>query len=375
MEATPLLRVRQELGLTKQQAIRKLKRSAEDLGQPLFVTDESINRQMRYWEQGSRIVPEQYHAPFCAAYGRSPAELGFTPIESSEYAETSAEIDDRLRFSEVDSSLVELFESQTQNFRLLDRRLGAERLFSQTSSHVHQIEEMLKYAVPGDERDLLAAALAEASALSGWQALDMRNVQDAWRMHELAKTGARESENPSILAHVTAQQAYVLLDSERPSEALSLVQRARTKDINRVHPRMRSWLAAAEGEMRAATGDYAGTHKALDEAERLLPKEPGDNDPELPFLALNSTHLARWRGHCLARLGADEAVNDLNSALGDLAGGNFRRAEAGMRVDLALALKARGEEDEARKHAKRAEELAGNTGSARQRARIEKLQN
>lgn len=66
---------------------------------------------------------------------------------------------------------------------------------------------MLKFAVPGDDRDLLAAALAEASALSGWQALDMRNAQDAWQMHEIAKTGARESENPSILAHVTAQQA------------------------------------------------------------------------------------------------------------------------------------------------------------------------
>lgn len=132
---------------------------------------------------------------------------------------------------------------------------------------------------------------------------------------------------------------------------------------------MRSWLAAAEGEMRAAGGDSDGAHRALEEAEQLLP--PGDSDPELPFLALNSTHLARWRGHCMARLGADEAVTDLNSALDSLAGGDFRRAEAGLRVDMALALKARGEEDEARKHAKRAEELAGNTGSARQRAHRE----
>lgn len=375
MEATPLLRARQELGLTKQQAIRRLKKAANDLGTPLFVADESINRQMRYWEQGSRAMPEQYQAPFCAAYGRSPAELGFAPIDSPDFAATSDEITDRISFSEVDSSLVELFESQTQNFRLLDRRLGAERLFEQTSSHVRQLEEMLKFAVPGDDRDLLAAALAEASALSGWQALDMRNAQSAWQMHELAKTGAREAENPSILAHVTAQQAYVLLDAERPSEALTLVRRARAKGTDRVHPRMRSWLAAAEGEMHAAAGNVEGTYRALDEADQLLPHESGDNDPELPFLALNSTHLARWRGHCLARLGAEEAVNDLNSALDSLAGGDFRRAEAGLRVDLALALKARGEEGEARNHAKRADELAGNTGSARQRARIEKLQN
>lgn len=375
MEATPLLRARQELGLTKQQAIRRLKKAANDLREPLFVTDESINRQMRFWEQGTRVVPEQYQAPFCAAYDRAPAELGFAPIASPQFTETSSEIAERITFSEVDSSLVELFESQTQNFRLLDRRLGAERLFEQTTSHVRQLEEMLKFAVPGNERDLLAAALAEAAALSGWQALDRRDAQNAWQMHELAKTGARESENPSILAHVTAQQAYVLLDAERPTEALTLVQRARSKDAQKVHPRMRSWLAAAEGEMRAAAGDAEGTYRALDEADQLLPEEPGDDDPELPFLALNGTHLARWRGHCLARLGADQAVSDLTSALGGLAGGDFRRAEAGLRIDLALALKARGEEGEARQHAKRADELAGNTGSARQRARIEKLQN
>lgn len=375
MEVTPLLRARQELGLTKQQAIRRLRKTANDLGTPLFVEDASINRQMRYWEQGTRLVPEQYQTPFCAAYGRSPAELGFESVESPEFTETSLEIADRLSFSDVDSSLVELFENQTQNFRLLDRRLGAERLFEQTSSHVQQIEDMLKFAVPGGDRDLLAAALAEAAALSGWQALDRRDAPSAWQMHELAKMGARESENPSILAHVTAQQAYVLLDAERPDEALTLVQRSRAKDPQKVHPRMRSWLAAAEGEMRAASGDAEGAYRALDEADQLLPQEPGDNDPELPFLALNGTHLARWRGHCLARLGADEAVSDLSSALDDLAGGNFRRAEAGLRVDLAFALKARGEEGEARQHAKRAEELAGNTGSARQRARIEKLQN
>lgn len=373
MEVTPLLKARQELGLTKGQVIRRLKAEADRLGGSLFVADDSINRQMRFWESGSRPVPEQYQEAFCAVYGRSPAELGFVEVASSRVSETASEISARMDFSVVDRPMVDIFESQTQNFRLLDRRLGASLLLDQTSGHVQQLEEMLKFALPNADREMLAAALAEAAALAGWQALDVGRARDAWEFHERAKAGARESENSAVLAHVTAQQGYVLLDSDRPSEALSLVQRARNKISGSVHPRMRSWLAAAEGEMHAASGDEYAARKALDEAETLLPAEPGDGDPDLPFLVLNSVHLARWRGHCLARLGADEAVSDLQSALDSLNGGDFRRAEAGLRIDFALALKARGEEDAARGHAKRAEELAGNTGSARQRARIERL--
>ncbi|WP_243790171.1 hypothetical protein [Saccharopolyspora gloriosae] len=373
MGETSLLKARRSLGFTKAQAIRKLRAAADQLKSPLFVTDDSINRQMRFWENGARSVPEQYQSAFCVVYGLSPAELGFVELMPTEVEQVSSEISDRVDFAEVDSSLVDIFESQTQNFRLLDRRIGAAKLFSQTSGHVRQLEEMLKFALPGNDRDMLAAALAEASALTGWQALDMGSTRDAWQFHELAKVGARESENPAVIAHVTAQQGYVLLDADRPGEALSLVQRARSKNTGSIHPRMQSWLAAAEGEMQAAVGNGYAARKALDEADRLLPEGSGDGDPDLPFLALNGVHLARWRGHCLARLGADEAVFDLQSALDGLGGGDFRRAEAGLRIDYALALKARGEEVEARKHAKRAEELAGNTGSARQRARIERL--
>lgn len=373
MGETPLLNARKDIGLTKGQVIKKLKQAAEQLKSPLFVTDDSINRQMRFWENGTRPVPEQYQQAFCVAYGRSPAELGFVELVTTEVSDVASEIAERVDFAEVDRSLVDVFESQTQNFRLLDRRLGASRLLDQTKAHVQQLDEMLKFALPGDDRDMLAAALAEAAALSGWQALDMGRVRDAWQFHELAKNGARESENAAVLAHVTAQQGYVLLDSDRPAEALSLVQRARHKASDSIHPRMQSWLAAAEGEVHAAAGNTYEARKALDEADLLLPEGSGEGDPDLPFLALNSVHLARWRGHCLARLGADEAVSDLQAALDGLSGSDFRRAEAGLRIDYALALKARGEESEARKHAKRAEELAGNTGSARQRARIERL--
>jgi hypothetical protein len=51
----------------------------------------------------------------------------------------------------------------------------------------------------------------------------------------------------------------------------------------------------------------------------------------------------------------------------------FTRAEAGLRCDLAAALHAAGEKQEARGHLVRANELAQLTGSARQRRRIATL--
>jgi hypothetical protein len=53
--------------------------------------------------------------------------------------------------------------------------------------------------------------------------------------------------------------------------------------------------------------------------------------------------------------------------------GQYGRAEVGLRVDLALAFAARGDVGDSQAHARRAAELAGRTGSVRQRRRIAQL--
>ena len=70
-------------------------------------------------------------------------------------------------------------------------------------------------------------------------------------------------------------------------------------------------------------------------------------------------------------LGEDGRILFFNEACERLTG--FTRAEAGLRCDLAAALHVRGEHDEARRHLKKARELAQLTGSARQRRRIRDL--
>jgi len=133
---------------------------------------------------------------------------------------------------------------------------------------------------------------------------------------------------------------------------------------------LRGWLRAAEAEMAAAAGHESTCRTALDSAAREVGHGPAGQD--LPYLALNETHLARWRGNCLVLFGDPQTADDLTAALAAM-DGSFTRAEASLRCDLAAALHVRGEQDEAKHHLKRARELAQITGSARQRRRIRDL--
>ncbi len=328
----------------------------------------SLARMWAYWENdGRKITDPLYRELLCEIYNRTPATLGFEEEPVSNFA--IPELAARFNFVTVDAEMVDLFEQQTQNFRLLDRKVGAARLSEQTKLHVAQMEDVLRDSMPGSNRAGIAAALAEAAALAGWQALDMGDIKAAWRLHETAKSGARESGIAAVLAHVTAQQAYALLDSGHNEEAVTLISHTHRENARSLPALLRAWLFAAEAEARSAAGDGGGARTALRQAEKLLPTDSVDE--ELPFLMLNEAHLARWRGHCLARLGDSEAVTDLTRALD--AAGDSVRAQTGLLVDLATALAARGDVAAAQQNAKRAAELAGHAGSTRQRVRIAKL--
>ena len=83
---------------------------------------------------------------------------------------------------------------------------------------------------------------------------------------------------------------------------------------------------------------------------------------------LTQEHLARWRGHCLARLGDPEAVVSLPRARA--AEGDSVRAATSLHADMALALLHAGSVREAGEEAKLALEMAERYGSARQRNRL-----
>jgi tetratricopeptide (TPR) repeat protein len=270
----------------------------------------------------------------------------------------------------IDRTVVRVLQGETDTIRLLDRRLGAPAVAGKLEAHIGHIETSLCYSLRPGNRQQLAAVLADASALAGWQAIDMGRLPRAWTHFERATAAAREAADPCLLAFAAGEQAYVLLDLHRPAEALAMVRAAYAETRTAIPHQVRGWLRAAEAEMAAAAGQESICRTALDSAAREV--SHGAASEDLPYLALNETHLARWRGNCLVPFGDPQTADDLNAALTAM-DGSFTRAEAGLRCDLAAALHVRGERDEARLHLKRARELAQVTGSARQRRRVREL--
>lgn len=270
----------------------------------------------------------------------------------------------------VDLAVIDLFREQLDALRRLDRQMGAIVAYGEVREKVEQVRQLHSYSLTPSVRAELARLLSELGALAGWEALDRYEIGQAWEHHELAKRAAREADSIGLLAHATAQQALVLADLDEVRPALHQLEEARSL-VERAAPGLlRAWLAAAHGEGLAAAGRRDEALRAFDEAGTSLPTDPVD--PSLPFLFLAGAHLDRWRGHALARLGDAEAVGVLTSALQRL-DPTFTRAETGLRVDLATALIEDGRPTEARGHVRRAERLANEIGSARQRRRIQSL--
>ncbi|MBV9160760.1 MAG: tetratricopeptide repeat protein [Pseudonocardiales bacterium] len=364
---TSLQAVRRHLGYTGAQVIDLLTRRANALNLPI-ANPASLKTKLSRWENGKEQPSEIYQRLFREIYGRTNAELGF-PDEPEEDPEAT-ELRSRLAVARtVDRETVEVFRHQVDHARHIDRRFGALTPLDPLRTQIDQVQQLLTYRA-GPARTALAGVLVEASTLAGWQALDRAAPGQAWTHYERAKTAAREANSPALLAHATAEQAFVLIDLDETSAAVEQLTHARTIANGTTSPLLQAWLAAAHGETLAAAGHPDDARRAFDAANTLLPLDPVDS--ALPFLFLGDSHLDRWRGNALARLGAPEAIDQLTAALSRLPA-DFVRARTGLLVDLAYAHAAAGDRDTALAHARQARRLATQIKSDRQQRRLSRL--
>jgi hypothetical protein len=269
---------------------------------------------------------------------------------------------------QLDAEAVQLLASQVDTIRRLDRRLGAGALLGQLRGHAAHVRQLLTYTVHDQTRRALGFVLTDAYTLAGWQALDQGETLASWNHYRDACEAARIAESPTWLAHTQAEQSVVLADTGETALAVELTEHACESTRRSAPPLLRAWLAAAHGEALAAHAQHSASLRAFDQAATLMPAsllpEPGS-----PYMALDDAHLARWRGHALARFGHPDAITVLNDALARH-DPTFVRAETGLRTDLTLAYLADGELDEAARHCARATVLADEVGSTRQRRRL-----
>ncbi len=337
----------------------------------------------------SRISHNQSHITELDVYERIATGLGLpdharmvfglAPLDTASptgnygdhHQEQSEELTARIEAAAaIDPTMVMILTTDTNNLRLMDRRLGGIAIADKMRAQISHVEHAHRHAVRPGIRAQLAHVLAETASLAGWQAIHTGALNDAWNHYEHAKAAAREADDPALIAYVSGEQAYVLMELGRPAEGTELLQYIHATYRDRIPARLRTWMSAAEAEGAAILGDEPTCRTALEQAAALLPD--GDADPDMPYLSVNAHHLARWRGSCLVRFGDPGTVEDLRSALAGM-DGTYNRAESGVRCDLGHALLARGEPDAAQPHIQRAQHLATMTGSSRQRRRVEEL--
>ncbi|WP_330272130.1 hypothetical protein OG205_34745 [Lentzea sp. NBC_00516] len=302
-----------------------------------------------------------------------PVERLLAPAGEAESAYTDADLGLRARIAagrKLDMHTVSLLRQKLDITRVIDRRLGASALLGELRAQIAQMERALRDVLSQPIRSSLAEVLVDASALAGWQSLDQGEVSDSWDHYSVARMAAREARSCELEAYACAGQAVVLHDIGETCAAVELTDYARTIARGRVPRLLYSWLTAGHGEACAANGDHPASMRAFDEALRSMPSHT--DSPEVPYLVFDSTHLARWRGNALARLGAPEAIDVLSDVLRRL-DSSFARAETTLRVDLAQVHRGSGQNDEAAAHAERARLLAAQIGSVRQRRRLDRL--
>jgi hypothetical protein len=263
----------------------------------------------------------------------------------------------------VDSSTITLLHQQLDTIRRLDRQLGAIVVRDELDTKIRQVHRLTTHSLAPGTREPLAALLSEMHTLAGWQALDLGNLTQSWHHYEHSRSAAAQSDSIPHESHAAAEQAFALIDIGATRDAVNLLNSVRRRADAASPLVLRAWLAAAHGEALAAHGDRSASLRAFDRAAELLPVSGTADDR--PYVALDPIHLARWRGHALARFGHPDAITVLTDALNHL-DPTFVRAETALHVDLATALAANGEHHEARQSPETVETLiSGILGSCR----------
>jgi hypothetical protein len=331
---------------------------------------ESMKSRVSRWENGHSRPDDFYRRLLREALELDDRELGLDQFRDDAVLSAAEDLRFHLELSkQVDGGLLAALQGQTESSRVQDRQFGAGQLLELMRGHVRNLQAHLSHAVFEEARRPVAAVLADAAALAGWQALDVGSVDQAWRFLATASAAARQADDAGLYAFARLQQASVLAELDRAAEAADLASAVWESAERRVAPFVRCWLAAATAEMYAGDDRSGGARAQLRVAESMAGALAASGPPCLVF---DELHLERWVGHTLVRL-HDPAAEPRLTAVAARMDKTFTRASASLTIDLAAALLQRQERSEGLIRLQAGEELARKVGSRRQLRRASRL--
>ena len=75
------------------------------------------------------------------------------------------------------------------------------------NNDIDRVEALFVHAIDGATSHALAAVLADAHALAGWQSLDRGELGAAWSHYRRSRDAARAAESTALYAHAVAEQS------------------------------------------------------------------------------------------------------------------------------------------------------------------------
>lgn len=220
----------------------------------------------------------------------------------------------------------------------VDRQVGGDGLRRAAVWCLRKVDLLLnraKYDEPA--RGELQSAYGELAHLVGWVHFDAGRYEQARYYYGEALTAAHLTEDLNLEVYSLSSMDMLSRHTNRPREAIQLIQLAQRQAAGWAPPRLAALLASREAVGWAQLGDASASHKAMRRAYHTFHPDVQRDDPAwLSFF--DTAQLAEGRALASSHLGqVDQAIAARQSAVDGLSA-TFQRDRALYSVRLGISL-------------------------------------
>lgn len=219
----------------------------------------------------------------------------------------------------VSPPLLASLQTTTDELRRLDASSGSGTLAATAKQHLQVLLELLKTGTYDEHMGRrLAAVTADTAMQSGWYAFDSGRHGQAQQLFLGALRAAHASGDSRLRAGALSFLAIHGYSVGDPREAVTAARTAQHSIGNRDAPALRAMLLTRLARGHARLREERHALAALEEAEELCSRGPGEDDPHWLYW-INRGEILGQRGSCFLELGRPaEAATAFGAARGVL---------------------------------------------------------
>ncbi|MEU4407706.1 hypothetical protein AB0F88_24575 [Streptosporangium sp. NPDC023963] len=340
---------------TQRDMARQLAEAADPRTRARLPERDSLIRMIKDWEAGKHQPKDPYRLLYCRVFGAEEAELFSEEPESTtpgipHFAEEieALELARRVAASDVGTETLDRLELAVDDLAMAYQATPPAELLERVRRHLSYVSHLVDAKKTFAEHRRLLTAGGWLSLLASTCHIDLRQFEAAGTWLRTTAQLAKHAEYPEIAAWRLETEAWQAVTTGDYRRALTLTQGAQA-----IAPRTSSayiQATAQEGRIWARLGSGPETRDALNRVARLvsplsMPEHPEHHyryDPSKSEAYVATT--LSWLGDPAAEPYARQVLARLESAADGLV--RPRRA-ASARLDLALALLATDQPDEA----------------------------